>query len=121
MAAGLTAGLQAQRRDRHDLGTMQRQELFLTAAQSAFAVVVLANRRFSVKEGAMLLGLFLAQFVIGAVVPESAHGIERIVVGVIYLVLAAGMLIAQRRSVRRVMVDGLRTPVDDLVHAGADE
>jgi cation:H+ antiporter len=98
------------------LDALQREELFLTAAQSAFAVVVLANRKFSVKEGAMLLGLFLAQFVVGAIVPESWQGAERIGVGCIYLVLAAGMIVSQHRAVRTVMRDGLRTPVRDLVH-----
>ena len=53
------------------LDSLQREELFLTAAQSAFAVAVLANRSISVKEAYMLLGLFLSQFVLGAVLPES--------------------------------------------------
>ena len=48
------------------LDSLQREELFLTAAQSAFAVAVLANRSISVKEAYMLLGLFLSQFVLGA-------------------------------------------------------
>src|SRR6185295_158388 len=49
------------------LDSLQREELFLTAAQSAFGVAVLANRSISVKEAWALLGLFLSQFVLGAV------------------------------------------------------
>ncbi len=42
---------------------VQREELFVTAAQSAFAVAVLANRRISVREASILLGVWLAQLV----------------------------------------------------------
>ena len=45
------------------IDAVQRDELFVTAAQSAFAVAVLANRRISVGEGCWLLGLWLAQLV----------------------------------------------------------
>ena len=41
------------------IDSLQREELFLTAAQSAFAVAVLANLTLSVKEAFLLLGLFL--------------------------------------------------------------
>ena len=61
------------------LDALQREELFLTAAQSAFAVAVLANRSISVKEAFALLGLFLSQFVLGAVLPEGIRELERIV------------------------------------------
>ena len=71
------------------LDSLQREELFLTAAQSAFAVAVLANRSISVKEAYVLLGLFLSQFVLGAVLPEDVRELERIAVGIVYLVLAA--------------------------------
>ena len=63
------------------LDSLQREELFLTAAQSAFAVAVLANRSISVKEAYALLGLFLSQFVLGAVLPEDIRELERIAVG----------------------------------------
>ena len=48
----------------------QREELFLTAAQSVFAVAVLANLSMSVREAWLLFGLFWAQFILGAMVPE---------------------------------------------------
>ena len=96
---------------------LQREELFLTAAQSAFAVAVLANRSISVKEAFALLGLFLSQFVLGAVLPEHLKELERIAVGVVYLVLAAGMIYRQRRAFGPLLRDGFRTPVTELVHA----
>ncbi|MFZ4516378.1 MAG: sodium:proton exchanger [Acidimicrobiia bacterium] len=98
------------------LDALQREELFLTAAQSAFAVAVLSNRKFSVREGAMLLGLFLSQFAIGAVVPESWRAAERYGVGVVYLVLAAIVIISKYKAVGRVLNDGFRVPVRELVH-----
>ena len=47
------------------LDSLQREELFLTAAQSVFAIAVLVNRRMSVREAWMLFGLFISQFVLG--------------------------------------------------------
>jgi cation:H+ antiporter len=85
----------------------QREELLLTAAQSAFAVLILANLSISVREALALFGLFWAQFLIGALVPSSAHGIERIVMSVIYLVLAAGIVIRDRHRLPGLMRDGL--------------
>jgi cation:H+ antiporter len=96
------------------LDSLQREELFITAAQSAFAVAVLANRSLSVKEAWALLGLFLAQFILGAVLPEDVRELERIAVGIVYLVLAAVMIFRQRRSFRPLLRDGLRTPVREL-------
>lgn len=96
------------------LDALQREELFLTAAQSAFAVAVLANRSISVKEAYMLLGLFLSQFVLGAVLPESVRELERISVGVVYLLLAAIIIARNRAAFPRVLNDGLRVPVAEL-------
>jgi cation:H+ antiporter len=96
------------------LDALQREELFLTAAQSAFAVAVLANRSINVKEAYALLGLFLSQFVLGAVLPESIRELERIAVGVVYLVLAAVIIARQRGTFRPLLRDGFRTPVAEL-------
>jgi cation:H+ antiporter len=99
------------------IDALQREELFLTAAQSAFAVAVLANRAISVREAWALLGLFLSQFVLGAVLPEGIREIERILVGVVYMILAAWMIFQNRAAVRPLARDAFRTPVADLVHA----
>jgi cation:H+ antiporter len=96
------------------LDSLQREELFLTAAQSAFAVAVLANRSINVKEAYALLGLFLAQFVLGGVLPEGLRELERISVGVVYLVLAAIIIVRQRGVFGPLLRDGFRTPVADL-------
>jgi cation:H+ antiporter len=101
------------------LDSLQREELFLTAAQSAFAVAVLANRSISVKEGLALLGLFLSQFVLGGVLPESLRELERIGVGALYLVLAAVMVFQNRVAIPRLARDGFRTPVRELARGDA--
>ena len=97
----------------------QREELFLTAAQSIFAVAILTNLSISVKEAGMLFGLFWAQFVLGAVVPDSWHGAELVAVGILYLVLAAVYFVRQRRQVPQLMRDGLRTNYADLTREAA--
>jgi cation:H+ antiporter len=98
------------------LDSLQREELFLTAAQSVFACAVLVNRRLSVKEAWALFGLFISQFVLGALLPDSAKEFERIAVGIVYLVLAVGMLVVNRASIRPLAHDGLREPVGELFH-----
>jgi cation:H+ antiporter len=103
------------------IDSLQREELFLTAAQSVFAVAVLANRSIGVREALMLLGLFLGQFLLGAILPEGLRSLERIGVGVLYLVLAAGILVRQRRYIRPLLSDGLRTPVHEMIHDDTSE
>lgn len=93
---------------------VQREELLLTAAESAFAVAVLASRSLNVREAAALLGLFLAQFVLGAVLPSHVRELERIVISVVYLALAAGILWRQRREAAALCRDGLIRPVAAL-------
>jgi cation:H+ antiporter len=88
----------------------QREELFLTAAQSFFAVAVLASLSISTREALMLFTLFWAQFVIGAVVPETLHGKELVIVGVLYLVLGLAILLRDRERLPRLLRDGFREP-----------
>ncbi|HKZ75381.1 MAG TPA: sodium:proton exchanger, partial [Actinomycetota bacterium] len=88
----------------------QRQELFLTAAQSFFALAVLATLSISTREALLLFSLFWAQFVIGAVVPESVGGVERMIVAGAYLVLGAAILLRDRARVGPLLRDGFRTP-----------
>jgi len=98
------------------LDSLQREELFLTAAQSVFAIAVLANRSMSVREAWMLFGLFIGQFVLGGVLPDGARAVERIGVGIVYLVLAAVFFVQQRAALRPLVRDGLFVPVDQLFH-----
>ncbi len=92
----------------------QREELLLTAAQSVFAVATLASLSISVREAGFLFGLFFLQFIIGGVVPEHWHDIERIAVSVLYLVLAAGIFFKDRELLPGLLRDGFRTPHDAL-------
>jgi cation:H+ antiporter len=96
------------------LDALQREELFLTAAQSVFAIAVLANRSMSVREAWMLFALFFAQFVLGGVLPEDIAEYERIAVGVLYLLLAFVLLFRERQVLRPLAHDGLFEPVDQL-------
>jgi cation:H+ antiporter len=96
------------------LDAAQREELFITAAQAFFAVAVLVNLKLSTTEALWLFGMFWAQFIVGAVVPERWHGAERIGVGVVYLVLGVFLLLRQRHRFMQLLRDGLRTPYHEL-------
>ncbi|MCU1461389.1 MAG: sodium/calcium exchanger rane region [Acidimicrobiales bacterium] len=92
----------------------QREELLLTAAQSVFAVAILSSLSISVKEAWALFSLFWAQFLIGALVPGHAHGVERVIVSGMYLVLGAMILLRDRRRLPKLLRDGFRTPHEHL-------
>jgi len=108
ISAGALSGL--------PIDALQREELFLTAAQSVFAVAVLTNRSISVREALALMALFLTQFVLGGVLPDGLRAVERIGIGILYLVLAAIVMFQQRRYARPLVRDGFRTSVTELVH-----
>jgi cation:H+ antiporter len=103
------------------LDSLQREELFLTAAQSVFAIAVLANRSMSVREAWMLFGLFISQFVLGGVLPDGLRQFERLGVGGVYLVLAAWIFVQQRVYLKPLVRDGLVAPVDELFHEQAPD
>ncbi len=92
----------------------QREELFLTAAQSAFAVAILVNLAMSTKEAKLLFGLFTAQFLAGAVGPGWIRNDVRVATAVLYLLLAARLFWQQRAALRPLLRDGFRTSYDEL-------
>jgi cation:H+ antiporter len=96
------------------IDAVQREELFVTAAQSAFAVAVVANRKISVKEASVLLGVWLAQLATKLPLFEAIHGPARISIGVLYLVMAAVVVWRQRSAFKPLLHDGLRAPVAEL-------
>jgi cation:H+ antiporter len=112
IAAGTVQGLPIEPR--------QREEILLTAAQSMFAVAVLASLSLSLREAFGLFSLFWAQFIIAAIVPEAWHGIELIAVSCIYLLLAVYFLVRQRRDMGQVLRDGFRTPHQELAEPTLD-
>ncbi|HEX4942492.1 MAG TPA: sodium:proton exchanger [Actinomycetota bacterium] len=87
------------------ISAVQREELFLTAAQSFFAVAILSNLSLSLREAGYLFGLFWAQFIVGALVPESMHAAERIGVGILYLLLGVTFLLRDRRRMPHLVRD----------------
>jgi cation:H+ antiporter len=96
----------------------QREELFLTAAQSFFALAVLVTLSISTREALLLFSLFWAQFVIGASVPDSFGGLELVGLGVAYLVLGVLVFLRDRAHVVPLIRDGFRTPYRDLGEPG---
>ncbi|MEX0985560.1 MAG: sodium:proton exchanger [Actinomycetota bacterium] len=96
------------------LDAVQREEVFLTAAQSFFAITILINLRMSLREAMFLFGLFWTQFILGAIVPEDMHGVERIAVGVVYLMLGLWQIFGERAAVPKLFRDGFRASHDEL-------
>jgi cation:H+ antiporter len=96
------------------ISAVQREELFLTAAQSFFAVAIMSNLSLSLREAGSLFVLFWAQFVVGAVVPASAHGTERILVGILYLVLGVAIIARDRRRIPLLLRDAFAVPYAEL-------
>jgi cation:H+ antiporter len=75
------------------LDARQAEEIFLTAAQSLFAVGVLANLSFSLREGALLFGLFATQIFI----PDPRF---RYLFAFLYIGLTAGYFLLRREERR---------------------
>jgi cation:H+ antiporter len=96
------------------IDAVARGELFLTAAQSFFAVAILSNLTMSLREAFALFGLFWAQFILGAFLPESAHGVERVSVGILYLVLGVGIILRDRRRLPGLVRDAFKAPYEEL-------
>lgn len=92
------------------LDSRQSEEVFLTAAQSLFAVAILLSLSLSRIEAAGLIGLFTVQFLI----PISE---VRIVIAIIYITLALAILWQQRqhflsslRSTQAILSNSVRKP-----------
>jgi cation:H+ antiporter len=96
------------------VGAAQREEVLLTGAQTVFAVALLVNLSISLREAFALFGLFWAQFILGAVVPASAKGLELLVLSAVYLLLGVWLLVRKRGDFRHLLRDGFRTPYSEL-------
>ena len=81
------------------LDARQVEEIFLTAAQSLLAMVILANLRFGLSEAALLFGMFALQFVWPAPAIRMMLG---------YGYLAVALLYLANRASRRSLVDLFR-------------
>jgi len=101
------------------LGVEQRDELLVTAAQSIFAVAILASRSMDRKEAWVLLGLFVAQllesFYVSIVLRDDYNPAGRIGVAVVFLLAAAWVLFRHRGQLWHTVDEGLRAPIDELI------
>jgi cation:H+ antiporter len=101
------------------LDAQQRIELFVTAAQSVFAVGIVASRSVSRTEAWVMLGLFVAQLAesglaeLGHLSETQSHQ-ARIGVGIVFLLAAAWVLRRDFRACIDNVRDGLRTPWSEL-------
>jgi len=80
------------------LDSFQNHELFLTAAQSIFAVAVLVNLKLDRLNGILLFVLFVLQLIVDQI---------RMEVAIVYLVLAVIYHIAHRRNLIPAALTGL--------------
>ncbi|MEW5796308.1 MAG: sodium:calcium antiporter [Candidatus Zixiibacteriota bacterium] len=80
------------------LDTLQQHELYLTAAQSIFAVAVLVNLKLSRMDGILLVVLFTAQLVVSKI---------RMEVAAVYVVLAIVYHILNRKHLLPAAITGL--------------
>ena len=92
----------------------QREELLLTAAQSFFALAVLLTLSITTREALLLFTLFWAQFIIGALVPESLQLAERVGVSAVYVLLGLTLFVRDRHLIVPLVRDGLVTPYKRL-------
>ncbi len=109
------------------LDVREVEELYLTAAQSAFAVAVLLSLSLARREALLLLGLFTVQFVLSAVevpLPFEILGESvltssdvRRVAGTIYIILAVYIFAKERREVAHLWRSARKTARDPgVVH-----
>ncbi|MFA9517707.1 sodium:calcium antiporter [Halopenitus sp. H-Gu1] len=87
----------------------QAAEIWLTAAQSFFAITILLNFEISAREGVVLLLLFVSQVLSEfllirdiLVLPLSSHELLLVYSG-IYVLLGGILLVSRRRAFRRLL------------------
>jgi len=101
------------------LDEVQRDELWVTATQSVFAVAVIASRSMSRKEAWAMLGLFGFQLAeswfaeIGLISAEVSAA-ARFGVGIMFLLAAVWVLHKDFHVFTRVLRDGFRTSWKEL-------
>ncbi len=101
------------------LDSVQRVELFVTAAQSVFAVAIVSSRAVSRTEAWVMLGLFVAQLAESGLaelghISEQASLQARIGVGIVFLLAALWVLRTDYKPFLVNVRDGLRTPWSEL-------
>jgi cation:H+ antiporter len=101
------------------LDQVQRDELWVTATQSVFAVAIIASRSVSRREAWFMLGLFGIQFAESwlaatGVISEGISAAARIGVGVMFLLAAVVVLRGHFNLFGRVLRDGFRTSWSEL-------
>ena len=97
------------------LDTVQRVELWVTAAQSVFAVAIVASLTVSRREAWAMLGLFAAQLTESGLaeaglISEEISAQACIGVGVVFLIAGVWVLRHDYRIFARVVREGLRAP-----------
>jgi cation:H+ antiporter len=112
------------------LDQIQRDELWVTATQSVFAMAIIASRSISRREALIMFSLFLVQLgeswlaEIGAI-SSTVSNSARIGVGVMFLTGAVIILRKDFKTFSRVLRDGFRASwheleTDDLSIGAAD-
>jgi cation:H+ antiporter len=99
--------------------SVQRQELFLTAAQSVFAVALIADLSLDRRDAVALLVIYLGEFALIAILPPDIDTYIRMGTAILYLVLAGGVIIARWREMPALLRDGFRTRMEELAEAKA--
>jgi cation:H+ antiporter len=101
------------------LNQIQRDELWVTATQSVFAVAIIASRSVNRREAWAMLALFGVQLgeswlaEVG-VISDSISAGARIGVGVMFLLAAGWVLRDDFRRFGRVLREGFRSPWSEL-------
>ncbi len=99
-AGGAITGLES--------SSLQRAEVFITAAQSAFGVMLIIDRRLTARAGFALLGLFLAQLLTQFLFQDN--NTPRVIFGVIYLGLTALLVSQHWRNIMPTLREAFRSP-----------
>jgi cation:H+ antiporter len=96
----------------------QAAEIWITAAQSLFAIAILVNFEISVREALALLVLFLSQVILeflllrdAIALPVSSYDLL-LIYSAVYIVLGGALLVARRRALRRLIRQTTGTVVD---------
>jgi cation:H+ antiporter len=89
------------------IDSTQQVELFLTAAQSIFAVSLLIDLRLGVREALLILVLFLGDFATSLTLSEGLRALAQYGFAGLYLLLAAIRIVASRKRLPALLRDGL--------------